>query len=260
MGRRAVIGWDIPGHLGVAVTELGAGAAWLHDGHADTEGSYLPGHGLAEALDAELGGMVDGTAGICHDTAIRRNLNDTAGVLAAHVGDGGSDELHGSHKVGSNDMIDFGVRHLFSRAEETVARVADNDVHLPLKKGMIDKRVDVLHLGQIQAFCLERPGILLKKICDLATVTHGSDDPVAPCEKLSGHSFAEAAAHPGNKPRSLFHDFFPLHVSAQRSKSSALFGLSKGIQKKPSYQLYNKTKKNSSVFPILPDSKKDTEP
>ena len=93
-----------------------------------------------------------------------------------------------------NDMIDFGVRHLFSRAEETVARVADNDVHLPLKKGMIDKRVDVLHLGQIQAFCLERPGILLKKICDLATVTHGSDDPVAPCEKLSGHSFAEAAA------------------------------------------------------------------
>ena len=122
VGGRAVIGRDIPGHLGIPVTELGTGSAWFHDGHADTEGSYLPGHGLAEALDAELGGMVDGTAGIRHDTAIRRNLNDTSGTLAAHVGDGCADELHGSHKVGRNDVVDFRIRHLFSRAEEAVAR------------------------------------------------------------------------------------------------------------------------------------------
>lgn len=155
----------------------------------------------------------------------------------------------GSHKVGRNDVVDFRIRHLFSRAEEAVARVADNDVHLSLKKGMIYKRVDVLYLGQIQAFRLERPGILFKKICDLATVTHGSDDPVAPCEKLSGHSFAEAAAHPGNKPRSLFHDFSPFTFLPNGAKPRPLWAF-QGYTKKAGLSTISQ---NQEKFQYLSD-------
>ena len=164
-------------------------------------------------------------------------------------GDGCADELHGSHKVGRNDVVDFRIRHLFSRAEEAVARVADNNVHLSLKKGMIHKRVDVLYLGQIQAFRLERPGILFKKICDLATVTHGSDDPVAPCEKLSGHSFAEAAAHPGNKPRSLFHDFSPFTFLPNGAKPRPLWAV-QGYTKKAGLSTISQ---NQEKFQYLSD-------
>ena len=62
MRRGAVVGRQEVGDLGAAIAELGAGAAWLDDGHADAERGDLLGYRLGETLDPPLGGVIHGVA------------------------------------------------------------------------------------------------------------------------------------------------------------------------------------------------------
>jgi hypothetical protein len=76
------------GDAGAAVAELGTGAAGLHDGDADPERRDLGRDGFAEALDAPLGGVVEGVAGEGDLAAVGGNLDDSPAALLAEMRQG----------------------------------------------------------------------------------------------------------------------------------------------------------------------------
>ena len=116
----------------------------------------------------------------------------------------GTDELDRPDQVGGDHVIDLLVGELLSRAEQAVAGVAYDhvDAFEPSERAFDD--IANRHcVGHAEGFGVERFGIPLEQIGDLAGVANGSDDAVAPIEELFGKLAAEAAVDAGDEPRAL---------------------------------------------------------
>ena len=145
--------------------------------------------------------MVERVPGEGDLPAVRGDLDDAAATLAAKVRQRGADELDRPEEVGRQDVLDLRVGGLLGRAEQAVARVADDDVDASEGgEGAVDERADRRRFGHVEHPGMERARVALDQVTDLGGVADRSDDAVSAREELLGEVASEAAADAGDEP------------------------------------------------------------
>jgi hypothetical protein len=137
------------------LVERGPDHAGLDQGGADAERRYLRGVSVEEALDAELGGVVEGEAGEGDDAAHAGHLQDAPAALLSQVRGDRSDELDRADQVGGDDPVDLLVGVFLGGAEDSEPGVGDDDVDAAeLREGGVD---DLAHLLGVRDVELTNP-------------------------------------------------------------------------------------------------------
>ena len=88
---------------------------------------FLP-ERFAEALDGEFRGLISAQTGIREVPSDARDLQNASRVLFAHHGDDGARRVDHAPKVRVDLTLEFGGRHLFERADESVAGIVHEHV------------------------------------------------------------------------------------------------------------------------------------
>ncbi len=190
-------------HHRLIVEEVGAEEAGLDHRDADAERRDFGGQRLADAFDRELGRTVDAPARIADITADRREVDDMAGALAAHVRQHGAGDVQQAEHVGAVDAQRlFGAR-LLDAAEQTVAGVVDQHVD-PAERLHSDagRFMRLRLIGDVELHG-QQPLVLAELLFDRRRVAGGCNHRVAlgqgfrrdPCAEAAGRSCDEPDTH-----------------------------------------------------------------
>src|SRR4029077_7433090 len=123
----------------------------------------------------------------------------------------------GTHKLDWPDeicgelMSDLFIAKLFRRAEEPIARVADDHVDpAEFDEGLFHDVVDFRQVGHIEKRNPQTVAILGFQVIHRIQFADGSRHAVAALKQRLAHEAAESAVHAGDKPCSLCHSILPL--------------------------------------------------
>jgi hypothetical protein len=139
-------------------------------------------------------------------TAVGKDLNDASAALRAKARQRGTDELDRPDQIGCDDVFDLLVAEFLRRAEQPVASVADDYVDASEPgESALDNFANRRSVGHVEHLSVERFGVTLNQIGNLAGIADSSDDAVAALEELISELTAEAATDSSDEPCALCH-------------------------------------------------------
>ncbi|MCY1524804.1 hypothetical protein D9M68_597580 [compost metagenome] len=172
---------------------------------------------LAEAFHGELGGAVHAPAVIGLVTAQRRDVDDAAGALAAHVRQHRAGNVEQAEDVGRVDALDFGGAGFLHRAEDAVAGVVQQDVDAAEALDALgDRRMGLALAGHVKAHG-QQVGVFAQAGDDILGFARGGDHRIAHFERLGGDQGTETTGSTSNEPGT--HSNSPVWEPAPRGLS-----------------------------------------
>ena len=177
--------------------EVGADAPGRHGLHPDAEGLHFEGQALAPALQAPLGGVVDGIEREGDQTADGGGGEDHALSLGAQGRKEGLGHPHHPEQVGVQLPDQLVVRRPLEGPRQPVSRIVEQHVHRAPGQRRRGRGLDLRRVGHVQG--QEGDPLDGRQLRFLVRVAHGGDDVPAPGGEQQGRGPAKPRGRAGDE-------------------------------------------------------------